>query len=235
MKQPAEVLRDFKKPDEEVLQQADLKLISFVENKNKLVERFPELADPFAGEWGIAINYARSILPDYASVASQSRQTNDLNALIEEGANRYQTLLLYVKIAFPKDATVLRLFGQSQYASASRSRLKLPILLRTASELALKPEYKTALVAKGMKEAEIDALATMANNIVNQNVVQENAMKQRTLDANHRITALNLVWEKMSLVCQCAKLVFQKDITRYNLFLLSDGDSNTSKPEDTPG
>lgn len=225
MKNPVEVLRDFKKPDEEVLQLSNLKLNSFVEYKSKFVERFPELADPFAAEWGNATDYARNILPDYALVAIQSGQTDALNALIEEGASLYQTLLLYVKLAFPKNATVLRLFSRSQYTSARRSRLKLPILLRTASEQALKPEYKTALIAKGMKETEIDALETMANNIVNQNVAQENAMRKRTLDANIRITALNHVWEKMSLVCQCAKLVFQKDATRYNLFRLSDDDN----------
>jgi len=46
--------------------------------------------------------------------------------------------------------------------------------------------------------------------------------KGRSVDANKRITALNQVWTKMSLICQCAKLLFQNDITRYNLFLLSD-------------
>lgn len=41
---------------------------------------------------------------------------------------------------------------------------------------------------------------------------------------------MNAVWEKMALVCQCAKLVFQNDAAMYNLFLLTDGE--TPKPND---
>ena len=234
MKRPEEVNRIFTKSDDEVLQQSDVKLGSFEENKNKFVERFPQLADPFADEWSKAISYARSILPDYASVANQSKETDALNTLIEKGANLFQAMLLYVRLAFPNDAMVLRIFGQHQYDAARKSQLKLPILLMTGYTQASKPEYKAALIEKGMKESEIDALKTMAESISNQGKAQEKAIKDRTLDKNERITALNLVWAKMALVCQCAKLVFQNDATRYNLFLLSDGNNSPEKPDENP-
>lgn len=234
MKRPEEVNRIFTKSDDEVLQQSDVKLGSFEENKGKFIERFPQLADPFAEEWCEAINNARRILPDYASVANQSKETDALNTTIEKGANLYQTLLLYVRLAFPNDAMVLRIFGQHQYDAARKSRLKLPILLTTGYTQATKPEYKSALMGKGMKRAEINALKLMTDSIVNQGKMQEKAIKDRTLDKNERVTALNLVWAKMALVCQCAKLVFQNDATRYNLFLLSDGNNPTEKPDETP-
>ena len=234
MKRPEEVNRIFTKSDDEVLQQSNVKLGSFEENKGKFVERFPQLADPYAEEWSEAISNARRILPDYASVANQHKETDALNTLIEKGANLYQTMLLYVRLAFPNDAMVLRIFGQHQYDAARKSQLKLPILLTTGYTQASKPEYKSALMEKGMKEAEIDALKTMAESISNQGKAQEKAIKDRTLDKNERITALNLVWAKTALVCQCAKLVFQNDATRYNLFLLSDGNNPTGKPDETP-
>lgn len=233
MKRPDEVNRIFTKSDDEVLQQSNVKLGSFEENKGKFVERFPQLADPFADEWSKAIRNARMILPDYASVANQSKETDALNTLIEAGANLYQTLLLYVRLAFPNDAMIMRIFGQHQYDAARKSQLKLPILLMTGYTEASNPVYKAALMEKGIKEAEIDALKTMADSIVNQGKMQEKAIKNRTLDKNERITALNLVWTKMALVCQCAKLVFQNDATRYNLFLLSDGNNSNEKPDET--
>lgn len=233
MQRPEVVTRNFHKPDEEVLQQSDVKLDSFIENKSQFVDRFPQLADPFATEWAAATATARSIAPDYASLASQSSETDALKALLDQGGNLFQTLLLYVRLAFPNDASVLRIFGQPQYDAARKSQLKLPILLRIAYNEASKPEYKAALIASGMRENEISSLETLAESIVNQELVQEKAMNNRTLDANKRIVALNTVWEKMSLVCQCAKLVFQNDATRYNLFLLSDGDSQSSKTEET--
>ena len=81
MNRPEEVHRNFNKPDEEVLQQSDLKLAAFVENKTVFVERFPQLADPFATEWGAATTTARSIAPDYASLANQTSETDALKTL----------------------------------------------------------------------------------------------------------------------------------------------------------
>lgn len=231
MKRPEEVNRIFTKSDDEVLQQSNVQLGSFEENKHKFVERFPQLADPFADGWSKAISNARRILPDYASVANQSKETDALNTLIEAGANLYQTLLLYVRLAFPNDAMILRIFGQHQYDAARKSQLKLPIILMTGYTQASNPDYKAALMEKGIREAEIGALKTMAESIGNQGKAQEKAIKDRTLDKNERITALNLVWTKMALVCQCAKLVFQNDAVRYNLFLLSDGNNSSEKPD----
>ncbi len=231
MKKPEEVIRNFKKSDEALLQQSGVKLASFIKNKSRFVKRFPQLADPFAAEWEAATNSAREILPDYASVLNQVNSTEALNALIAQGANLYQSLLLYVRLAFSDDATAMSLFGQPQYAAASRSAIKLPMLLRTAFIQASKPEIKAALTGKGMKLSEIDLLLSMADNIVDLDVAQENAKKQRKLDAINRITALNTVWEKITLVCFCAKLVFQKDAARYNLFLLNDGNNPGKKPE----
>jgi hypothetical protein len=53
--------------------------------------------------------------------------------------------------------------------------------------------------------------------------------KARLLATNLRIASFNAVWEKMALVCRCAKLVFQDDAARYNLFLLSDGKNQARK------
>lgn len=234
MKRPEEVNRIFTKSDDEVLLQSDVKLGSFEENKGRFVERFPQLADPYAEKWRQAISNARSILPDYASVANQSKETDALNTLIEKGANLYQTMLFYVRLAFPNDAMVLRIFSQHLYEAARKSQLKLPILLMTGYTQASKPEYKAALIEKGMKEAEIDALKTMAESIIHQGKMQEKAMKDRTIDKNERVTALNLVWAKMALVCQCAKLVFQNDAVRYNMFLLSDSNNSPEKPDENP-
>ncbi len=124
--------------------------------------------------------------------------------------------------------------GQPQYVAARASHHKLPILLKSAYSQATIPENKQALLSIGMKESEIDALLTLAERIINQVTVQQNAKKERTLTANKRITALNLVWEKMSLVCQCAKLLFQNDALRYNLFLLIDGATKASIPAPAP-
>lgn len=232
MKHPEEVLRLFVKPDEEVLQQSDVLLGSFQANKSLFVERFPDLADPFVTEWAASTTAARMILPDYASVAGQTAETDALENLMDQGRMAFQTVMLYTQLAFPDNSTVLRLFGQSQYESARGSQLKLPLLLQTAFIQVSKPEYKPALMAKGLKDSEIALLNTLADSIVSQNIAQQNAKNDRSLDASQRIANMNAVWKKMALVCQCAKLVFQNDAAKYNLFLLNEGE--TPKPNGKP-
>jgi hypothetical protein len=235
MKHPEEVSRLFSKPDEEVLQQSDLKLGSFNENKLLFVERFPQFGDPFAAGWAADTATARAIPPDYVSVSNQTGKTEALKGMMVKGRNCFQKLLLYTQLAFPGDAKMVTVMGQPQYHVAHRSQLKLPVLLKSAHAQASIPEIKNALMSKGMKESEINDLSNLAEQIISLEIVQQNAKNGRTLDANKRITALNLVWEKMSLVCQCAKLLFQEDAVRYNLFLVTDGATPISKPVPTPG
>ncbi len=209
-------------------------MASFLENKTMFIERFPQFADPFAADWATSTATARSISPDYVSVSKQSGETEALMKLMENGRNCYQTLILYTQLAFPDNVAMLRIMGQSQYDSARTNQLKLPVLLKTAYSQASLPENKQALMMQGMKESEIESLLTLAESITNQEIVQQNAKQGRTLDANKRITAVNLVWSKMSLVCQCAKLLFQNDALRYNLFLLSDSVTPAPIPVPTP-
>lgn len=224
MKHPEELKRLFTKPDEEVLQQSDVKLNSFQENKEAFVARFPQLADPFAEEWGTTTNTARGFIPDFETVNEQANETQILDSLMEDGRNHFQTVILYVQLAFPNDSAVLRLFGQPQYHAARNSQLKLPVLLRSMYNQASKDEYKKALLSKGLKVEEIEMLNGLAENIVEQDIAQQKAKKARSMAASARIETMNAVWEKMAMVCQCAKLVFQNDAARYNLFLLTDAE-----------
>lgn len=224
MKHPEEVVCLFNKTDEEVLQQSDLQLTSFQENKAAFVARFPQLADPFDYDWAECTATARALPPDYVAVAEQAAQTTALENRMEQGRTLFQTIMLYTQLAFPDNPAILRLFGQPQYDSARNKQLKLPILLRTLHAQVLKPEYQGALIAKGLKSEDIDLLETLAADIVSQDVAQQKAKKDRSLSASQRINAMNAVWGKMTLVCQCAKLVFQNDAAKYNLFLLTDAE-----------
>ena len=234
MKKPGPLLRMYGMPDGVMLQQSDVQLALFIENEGRFVSFFPNLSPPFAHNWGVANKAAQAMFPDYASVAKQTGETASLETMMESGRNLYQTLVLYTQLAFPKNATVLRLMGQAEYEKARNNQLKLPALLRMAFAQASETEYKNALLAKGMKETDIAAMQTLADCIANQGISQEKAKKSRTLDANNRISAMNAVWGKMALVSQCAKLVFQNDAALYAMFLLHDSPSPTPEVPPTP-
>lgn len=222
MARPEKVIRLYKKPDADVLQQSNVLMQSFLANKSMFIERFFDLKDPFEGEWTAATTYAQELPPDYVTVNEQANETKILNTLMQQGRNLFQTVMLYARLAFPDDRAVLDLFGQPQYRGVRSNHLKLPLLLRTAFTQVSKPEYKPALLAKGLKEAEIALLDSLAGAIIAQGEVQQNAKKARLQATNQRIVAMNLVWEKMSLVCRCAKLLFTNDAAKYNLFRIID-------------
>lgn len=227
MKHSGEVQRLFRKTDEEMLQQSEVLLDSFQTNKILFVERFPHMGELFANEWVTTMAAARAIPPDYALVAKQASQSYALRALMLQGRMHFQTVIFYVQIAFPGDLAILKSFGQAQYNLARTNQLKLPLLLRTTSTQASKPEYQPALMAKGLKESDIALLNTLAERITNQDVALQKAKKERSRTTGQRITIMNAVWEKMTTVCRCAKLVFQDDTAKYNLFMLT----NTEVPK----
>jgi len=207
------------------LLQSAVQIDSFQENKEAFVARFPQLADPFAEEWAATTSTARGFIPDFEAVNEQANETQILEMLMGQGQNHFQTVMLYAQIAFPDNPAVMHLFGRSQYDSVRDSHVLLPNLLRSTYNQVSKEEYRPALLAKGLKEEEIEMLNGLATDIVEQDIVQQKAKKTRTMAANKRIEAMNAVWEKMAMVCQCAKLVFQNDAAKYNLFLLTDAET----------
>ena len=231
MKHSVKVRRNFNKTDEKMLQQSDVLLGSFRDNKSLFIERFPQFADPFDREWAALTTAAWQINPDWSMVAGQSGETAALETLMEQGRNLFQTIILYVQLAFPNDRNMLNVFGHDQYSAARSSHLKLPALLRSTSIPASNPEYKPALMMKGLTEMQISSLETLANSIGAQIVAQKNAKKERSRIAALRINHLNAVWEKMLLVSMCAKSLFQNDAAKYNLFILS---KRKGKKADTP-
>ncbi len=232
MEHPVVEQRHFRMTYEEMLQQSELRLSLFIENKSRFKDRFPDLADPFADEWSAAIAASRTILPDYASVSQQSKQTDALEILMNRGRAVFQTTMLYAQFAYPNDPTVLRLLGKPKYDAARASHLKLPALLRTAYATASASPYREALMAKGMQEADIQSLLSLADSIPQQDLAQESAKNDRSTDSAERIHAMNAVWDKMALVSKCAKLVFAGDATLYDLFLLPEGSS--ANPDEGP-
>jgi hypothetical protein len=115
---------------------------------------------------------------------------------MQQGRNLFQTVMLYARLAFPNDRAVMDLFGQPQYRGVRSNHLKLPLLLRSAFTQVSKPEYKQALLAKGLKEAEIALLDSLAGAIIAQGDVQQNAKKARLRATNQRIIAMNVVGKR---------------------------------------
>lgn len=115
-------------------------------------------------------------------------------------------LMLYTQLAFPNQQWHF-VDGGTQYESARKSRLKLTALLRKAFNEASKPEYKIALMDKGMTESEIDTLKSLADRIVNQDLALQNAKKERFI-IQHHVVVQAIVFK----LPQLSETIFQVEV-----------------------
>ncbi len=220
MEKPIEVVRDYTKPDDEMLEQSQGMHDAFAERKTVFVAKFPSLDDPFATDWQDEIDVCHSFSSDAANRSALVMQTQKLDDEMKAGRDVYQTLLLYVKLAWPGDAAMLNVFGQNLYKEVNRSQTRFPDLLGVAYAQATQAGYKSLLTVKGLTETSIERLKTIKETIESDNRQQQNLKSSRGLSTQERIKRLNKVWSRMTMVSECAKEAFKDDYAQYRLFLL---------------
>lgn len=225
-KKPA---RRYKNTDAGLLQQSLTMHAAFEENKQAFVDRFPDLADPFADNWLAATNSAGAITSDFQKQAVIMQKTTALVGLMEEARQVLQTLFTYGSLAFPGDAAMARALGKNEYSKSKGNQAKMPLLLRMAHQQASKPDVKALLLAKGMKETEIARMIELSELLSETDVNQEGNKSSRTINTAVRIDAMNTVFGFMQQVNTASKLVFASDAARLAIFKLRDGSPRARK------
>ena len=220
METPKEIEREYRKADDTMLEQSQTMHNNFVNDKATFVIRVPDLDDPFAPNWQLAINDADALPQDDVVVDEQKLKTQNVDQLMENGRDQYGNLVFYVKRAYPDNTGVLGVFGQGQYDKARNNQLKLINLLERAYAKANSADYKPALLAKGYTQDEIDALNTTRNALHSANIQQENAKSGRGVTTQERIEAYNKVWGNMKSVSDAADLVFAANYAKWKQYLL---------------
>lgn len=220
MEQPEKIERNFNKTDLLMLEQSQTMQANFITDKVAFVAKFTMLADPFAANWQAAIT-AADALPGDENVENESKMlTNALTSEMLAARNHYQSMLTYLRQAFPKDKAVLELFGQNQYEKARNSQLKMIELMELAGAKANLAPYKAALIAKGFSQANITLLATIEQNLRTKNKAQESFISARPLATQTRSIALNNVWAFNVTVHDAAEVVFKDDFAKQQQYLL---------------
>jgi hypothetical protein len=220
MEKALKINRRFRKTALALMQQSQTMLNNFIEDMALFAALFSELNVAFATAWQVALDDADDMPDDETVVDDQQMTTHALKADMGNARNGYTELMIYLKLAYPKNQAVPEHFGYSRYKKARVLPLEMKPLLELAYERANSADYKSALNAKGFTQAKIDGLNTLAQQVETSGNLQKQAKTDRYLMTQTRTTLLNNVWEKMTIVNLASIVVMRDNYARKQLYKL---------------
>lgn len=181
---------------------------------------FPWIDAAFLASFLADINTAKNFPLDGASTGSIKVLTEDLDTSVAEGMKELDRLDVYARLAYPDSPAKQRIFGQDKWEKARNDQQKMCKALKLAHSFANQVPYKTALLAEGMTQANIDNLLTIADNIDLKDTLQEKAISGRPVTTEERIQVNNIVWKRQQQISVCSELVWREDAAKRDQYLL---------------
>ncbi len=211
---PEEIIRLYSMQDEELQTRAQSQKSFLQADLAQFTPLFPWITGAYLTSYQSDIDTAVAFPLDNTVMTDIKVLTSDVNASVTEGKAALDLLFKYSEIAYPGDKVRQRVFGQDMMERARQDQEKMAHLLDHANSFADKAPYKADLLAKGYTQVQVDALATIAGNIRSKNTLQENAIAERPVSRQDRITVHNTVFDRMRTVYTCAQVVFASDAAR---------------------
>lgn len=215
------IKRAFKLSDDVMLERAAVFHGALEGELSSFTTRFPWMDAAWLAGFKNAIDLADAFPKDESLRLDIKVLTSDVRSAMRQGFAALQALAGYAQLAWPDDLARQRGFGQDGWKKAKTNTLKMQESLNLAHDTANSAELKPALLNKGYKQADIDALATLSELIRVNNGLQESAKQDRKVMLHDRITLVNAVWAQMQTISTCASIVWATDaarMARYELY-----------------
>ncbi len=220
MERPEKIQKNFSKSLLELLEQAQVMHNLFIIDWPDFTAKFPFMDSTYANDFQTAIDAADAEPDDEAVLDQQQMLTYQLEQRMQEARNAYTTLLTYVQLAYPKNASILNHFGQERYRRARNNQLKMKELMEYAHSVANAAPYQPVLIAKGFQQTDIDNLLALANALESENASQEGAKINRSFVAQVRTVKYNTVYNFMQELNMASKVVYMDNYAKQQQYLL---------------
>ncbi len=214
------IVREYSMEDELMTTRAAVKKAFLLDNFADFQVKFPFVNLGYVTSYGTDINTALNFQTDTEQVDLIKVLTEDVEASVDEGADALNTLDNYAKITYKDSPAKQRVFGQDKWEKARNDQEKMSTALKVANKFANEDPYKTALIAKGYTQTQIDNLLTIADNIDTKNLLQETAKAGRPVVTDDRIRVHNIVWQRDQDLKIMAEEVYPSDPAKRAIFLL---------------
>jgi hypothetical protein len=155
-----------------------------------------------------------------------AEQTDDMGAALtqivlskmRDCRKAYRAIKFFVGEAFGNNAPVQNEFGFDDYQDVRKSQPRMIYFMQRLHKTAEK--YATQLLAASCPQNRIDELLTLANDLLDANVVQEAFKKNRPGLTAARIILMNDVWKRILRVSQAGKVIYSDNYAEYQKYVI---------------
>ncbi|MFN0032591.1 MAG: hypothetical protein ACKVOR_10570 [Flavobacteriales bacterium] len=193
--------------------------------------RFPWLTQSWLDDYLADIDEADNYPSDDDLVTGLTVLTYDLGETHKASRLALNVVDAYATIMWPKEKVLQRQFGQDRWQKAYGNSTLLNDVLRFAFNRCSIATIKADLFSKGMAQGDIDVLNSLANEITNKNMLQEEAKTDRKISTRTRLLLHNGVHEKMALVAVCSTAVWPDNAEKqeqYQVYPTGHGSPTTN-------
>lgn len=184
-----------------------------------------ELADFDAGidatfmqQWQQAIADAEQVDDDETTIDMQTQLTAIVGQRHASCIAAVNDLRYYVGKSFDKRSEEVALFNFKGLARARGSVSRLAVYMKVLHRAAT--EHAATLTDKGMASAQIDALLTTADALLQADVDQEYHKHLRLMLTRRRVALLNAMWSYCTQVHMASRSVFRQSRAMLDTFSL---------------
>ncbi len=205
-----EIKRIFTESDSDMISKINLMREVFNDNLSKFTAYDSQFNASFYLNWEAACKDALMI-----GLGDSDEQLTDHDAILIDESNqslakccaKYRDVQYYAGKAFPDNKEALKEFGQGQYSKVCTSRLRMVQFMETLHGVADK--YKVELIAQNFAQPAIDEIATLANELREDNKAQQMKKKERPTQTRKRIEALNRFYSIGRQVARAARAIYR--------------------------
>lgn len=203
--------RLYRVKDESMLVRAKVIKNRVEENLAGFMHYFPWVNAAYLAAWQDEINAAAKFSIDYTVKTGVKADVAEANKIMKTARPALRTLFRFARLVYPNDKKKQLIFGQQKMNIARNNRIKMLSLLTYAHSTASNSAYKNDLLARGYTQPEIDALKSIADSLREVDHIKGSSATRRPVNTQERISAHNLVFERLVILSKCARVVYVKN------------------------
>jgi hypothetical protein len=215
--------KNFNVPSGEMLQQSRAVRLIFEDDKTIFSAFDASFDDPFADDWLLSIEASEAYPSDEVREDEQRQQTLDVLEAMAEARKAYITSKYFIEKAFDKKPATRDSFGLDDYENARDNQSLMAAFLANLYAKCNNTDNKTALLAEGMTQPQIDNINDTYKTFVNFNQEQNktiNTTAEATDARNNQYNGTYDFWQKVN---KASKVVFYDNPIKLNQYLLPEG------------
>ncbi len=206
-----EAKRTYKGKDSRMISKLFLAMRFFEKHLADFTTFDPHLNAAYLADWKAAFEGMHEygvIEDDEDIILADGFLIDDANKVLKKCQAKYKDVKYFAGKAFPDNKEALKEFGEGTYTKVCNSRLRMVQFMETLYGVATK--YKTELIAQNYTQAAIDAIATLAIELRDDNNKQQLKKKERPTETRKRIEALNKFYGFGQQVAEAAGEVYRE-------------------------